>query len=77
MLPFAPCAGATRCRPQRTSPLMSRQELESALAKLAPGPSVSVFVTHEILDPQAFPRFQPRYAMTRIRRGYDARMGSC
>ncbi len=61
----------------RAASIMSREELEAALAKLPPGPFVSVFVPHEIPDPQALARFQPRYAMTGIRRGYDARMGSC
>jgi len=39
---------------------VTREEHESALAKLPPGPFVSVFITHEILDAQAFARFQPR-----------------
>jgi hypothetical protein len=40
--------------------MLSRADLESALASLPPGPFVSVFVTHEILDAEAFARFQPR-----------------
>lgn len=34
--------------------------MEAALASLPTGPFVSVFVTHEILDADAFDRFQPR-----------------
>lgn len=39
---------------------LTRAELETALANVPPGPFVSVFVTHEILDGEAFARFQPR-----------------
>lgn len=40
--------------------VMNRSDLEAALARLPPGPFVSVFVIHEILDAEAFARFQPR-----------------
>jgi hypothetical protein len=39
---------------------LSRPDLEVALARLPAGPFVSVFITHEILDPDAFAAFQPR-----------------
>ncbi len=39
---------------------MTRAELEAALTNLPSGPFVSVFVTHEILDAEAFAGFQPR-----------------
>lgn len=39
---------------------LSRAAVEAALAQLPPGPFLSVFVTHEILDPDAFAAFQPR-----------------
>jgi len=39
---------------------LDRVDLEAALQELPPGPFVSVFVTHEILDPDAFAAFQPR-----------------
>lgn len=39
---------------------LDRSELEATLAALPPGPFLSVFVIHEILDAAAFARFQPR-----------------
>ena len=45
----------------KLSPLpLRREDMETALAALAAGPFVSVFVTHEILDADAFAEFQPR-----------------
>lgn len=40
--------------------MLDRPALEAALAALPPGPFLSVFVIHEILDAEAFARFQPR-----------------
>jgi fermentation-respiration switch protein FrsA (DUF1100 family) len=40
--------------------MLDRGELEATLQALPPGPFVSVFVTHGILDPAAFAAFQPR-----------------
>jgi hypothetical protein len=41
-------------------PSLTRAGMDAALAALPPGPFVSVFVTHEILDREAFAAFQPR-----------------
>ncbi len=48
------CASAPVAMP------LNRADLESALAQLPVGPFISVFITHEILDADAFAAFQPR-----------------
>jgi hypothetical protein len=45
---------------RRESTTLKRADLESALKTMPAGPFVSVFVTHEVLDAEAFARFQPR-----------------
>jgi uncharacterized protein (DUF1330 family) len=39
---------------------LDRAELEATLAKLPPGPFVSIFLIHEILDEEAFAEYQPK-----------------
>jgi|GEM_PF-3357731 len=45
---------------RRDPATLKRADLEAALAALPVGPFLSVFVTHEILDAEAFAQFQPR-----------------
>lgn len=42
------------------SQALDRTELEATLAKLPPGPFVSIFLIHEILDEAAFAEYQPK-----------------
>jgi hypothetical protein len=39
---------------------LDRAELEATLAQLPPGPFLSVFLIHEILDAEAFALYQPQ-----------------
>jgi hypothetical protein len=44
----------------KKSQALDRAELEATLAKLPPGPFVSIFLIHEILDAAAFAEYQPK-----------------
>lgn len=55
--------------------VLDRADLEATLRQLPPGPFVSVFVTHEVLDPEAFAAFQPRSDAESVKpAGYGGRV---
>lgn len=55
--------------------VLDRADLAATLRQLPAGPFVSVFVTHEILDAQAFASFQPRSDAESVKpAGYGGRV---
>jgi hypothetical protein len=53
-------SGGRETGPGARGVTLDRADVEALLKELPAGPFVSVFVTHEILDPEAFASFQPR-----------------